>query len=61
MKEETTTVTIRLPVSLKRLLDSVCEQNDITPTQVLRACVRDYVARNQQGDLLSSISKKPRK
>lgn len=41
-------VSARLDAELKRAFEAAAAANDLTPSQVLRRLIRDYVARYQQ-------------
>lgn len=41
MKNETTTITIRLPTLEKQAFDNLCERLDFTASQMLRRCIRE--------------------
>mgnify|MGYP001321508501 CR=1 FL=1 len=43
-------VSARLDAELKRHFEAAAAANDLTPSQVLRRLIRDYVARHQQAD-----------
>lgn len=58
MKEETVTMTVRVPVGLKTSFDEVCKRNDVTGSQILRAAMRQYVKENAQADLFGRGGKK---
>lgn len=44
MKNETTTVTIRIPTLEKQAFEHLCDRLDITASQVLRRCIRETLA-----------------
>lgn len=43
-------VSARLDAELKRAFEAAAAENDLTPSQVLRRLIRDYVARHQQAE-----------
>lgn len=43
-------VSARLDAELKRAFEAAAAANDLTPSQVLRRLIRDYVARYQQAE-----------
>lgn len=58
MDDETVAMSIRVPVSLKRVFERVCRENDLTSSQVIRFLMRDFVDRNPiQGDLMRALAK----
>ncbi len=61
IKEPTTNLIIRIPVQLKAQLESCATDADLTSSQVVRKLIRDYVAKNYQGDLFIDIKNKKKK
>lgn len=59
MDEPMTNLIIRIPVQLKKMLDSCSSEADLTTSQVVRSLIRDYVKKNYVGDLF--VEEKPRK
>lgn len=54
--EDMTTLNVRIPKDLKKAFDEVCAEKDTTASQAIRAFIRDFVAKNAQGDLLRKKS-----
>lgn len=44
MKNETATITVRVPVLEKQAFDHLCERLDITASQIMRRCIRETLA-----------------
>lgn len=57
--EEQTNLILRLPVQLKKMLDSCSAEADLTTSQLVRGLIRDYVKKNYVGDLWQE--EKPKK
>lgn len=47
MTDDSTTLTIRLPLELKNKLQAVCAQLDLTPSQVIRQMLRSSLTNVQ--------------
>lgn len=56
-KEATEILNIRIPVTLKRELESCAQDADLSSSQVVRKLIRDYVAKNYKGDLFLELKK----
>jgi predicted transcriptional regulator len=52
MSDKQSTLTIRIEADLKKAAEKVAQERDETLSQVIRKCLRDYVSKNAQGDLL---------
>jgi hypothetical protein len=61
IKDPTTNLIIRIPVQLKAQLESCAIDADLTSSQVVRKLIRDYVAKNYQGDLFIDVKNKKKK
>lgn len=52
MSSDVSTLTIRVPLELKQSAESVAREKDTTLSQLIRAFLRDYVAKERQKSLL---------
>lgn len=52
MKDESATITARVPAELKKAFEDAAGRNDRTTSQLLRDFMRQYVQDHAQGDLL---------
>lgn len=59
MNEPQTNLIIRIPTTLKQMLDSCSAEADLTTSQLVRSLIRDYVKKNYVGDLWQE--EKPKK
>lgn len=59
MKDEQTNLILRIPLNLKKMLDSCALEADLTTSQLVRGLIRDYVKKNYVGDLWQD--EKPKK
>lgn len=61
MKNETTTITVRVPTLEKQAFDHLCERLDITASQFIRRYIRETLqaAQNDYPDLFGSMTLKP--
>jgi antitoxin component of RelBE/YafQ-DinJ toxin-antitoxin module len=48
MPDSASTLTIRVPLELKQAAESVARDRDTTLSQLIRAFLRDYVAKERQ-------------
>lgn len=46
-----TVMNFRIPSELKKAFEDACAAQDITPSQILRKLIRDFIATNKQPDL----------
>ncbi len=61
MNENTTTLIVRIPVGLKRMLESCAEEKDLTSSQIVRNLIREYCKKNYVGDLFAQESSKKKR
>lgn len=59
--EPMTNIIIRVPVGLKRMMESCAKDADQTVSQILRAFMRDYTKKNYKGDLFAAETEKRKK
>ena len=52
MPDSASTLTIRVPLELQQAAESVARDRDTTLSQLVRAFLRDYVAKERQKSLL---------
>ncbi len=46
MESRTARLTFLIDPRKKRAFEDLCEKNDVTPSQFLRKCIRDYLEHN---------------
>lgn len=51
MKKNDVIIRALVPAELKTAFDAVCDQEDLSASQVLRAMMRDYVRKHAQPEL----------
>jgi antitoxin component of RelBE/YafQ-DinJ toxin-antitoxin module len=47
----------RVDRDLRKIFQQVCQDNDMTASQVLRQFMRDYVSKNSQGKMFGKFDK----
>ena len=58
MDENKVLVTFRLPEELKVAFESACKANDRNSSQILRDLMREYIKKNNQGELFEKRGKR---
>lgn len=46
MEKRTARLTILIDPAKKEILEEICAQNDLTPSQVIRSLIREYINQN---------------
>lgn len=49
MESRTARFTVLMDPNKKRAFENLCAQQDLTPSQVVRQLIRDYLAKHNQG------------
>lgn len=58
MKNESSTFTVRVPVLEKQAFEHLCKRLDITPSQIIRQCIRQTLeaAKDSHPDLFGGMT-----
>ncbi|QCB47920.1 ribbon-helix-helix protein, CopG family [Hydrogenophaga sp. PAMC20947] len=56
MELKTARLTVLIDPAKKKALESLCARQDVTPSQVVRRLIRDYLASHGEGFIPSGIS-----
>ena len=64
MEKKTARLTILIDPDKKKALETLCQQQDLTPSQVIRQLIRDYLQKHNvqyvtQSELTDSKAKTP--
>lgn len=56
MELKTARLTVLIDPAKKKAFDSLCARQDVTPSQVVRRLIRDYLASHGEGFIPSGIA-----
>ena len=60
MEPKTARITVLIDPGKKLALEKLCEEQDVTPSQVVRRLIRDYLADNGVGPVAASAEQPAR-
>lgn len=61
MENKTARLTVLIDPRKKKALEDLCQQQDLTPSQVVRQLIRDYLNRHDAGYLVEGSTVKNEK
>jgi len=59
MELKTARLTVLVDPAKKKAFEALCARQDVTPSQVVRRLIRDYLAQHGAGDLAGGVEEDP--